>query len=93
MGIEKDLANDIMLAMVTLQLENIFLKAFLSKRDTEQIEKALANAKTDLATIRDALRSIAPLHAELKDADDFEHLAKKYVEMHLRLGSSPDDMN
>ena len=93
MGIEKELANDIMLAMITLQIENVFLKAFLSRRDTEQIEKALANAKTDHATIRDALRSIAPLHAELKDADGLEQLAKKYAEMHLHLGSSPDQIH
>jgi hypothetical protein len=89
-GIDKDLANDIMLAMVTLELENVLLKTFVAKQDVSHVEKKIANAKTDLSMIRDVLRSIAPLHAELKDADSLEQLAKKYVEMHLHLGPSPE---
>jgi hypothetical protein len=89
---DRDLANDIVLGMTTLVLENTFLKAFLSKLDREQIEKALANTKTDLTTIRGALQSIAPLHAELNDADSLKQLAKKYVEMHIHLSLS-DDLN
>lgn len=90
MGIDKDLANDIMLAMITLQLENVMMKAFSAKRDVSQIEKKIANAKTDLSMIRDVLQAIAPLHAELKDADSPEQLAKKYVEMHLHPQTSED---
>jgi hypothetical protein len=92
-GIEKDLANDIMLAMITLELENVLLKAFLAKQDVSHLEKTIANAKTDLAMIRDVLQAIAPLHAELHDADTLDQLAKRYVEMHIRLRLSPDQTN
>jgi hypothetical protein len=92
MGIDKDSANDIMLALISFQIENVILKAFLSKGDAAPIEKAIANAKTDPAMIRDVLESLAPLHAELKAADDPEQLAKRYAEMqtHLR---PPGDVN
>jgi hypothetical protein len=90
MGIDKDLANDIMLAMITLGLENALLKSFLSATDVSRIEKAIANAKTNLAMVQGVLHSIEPLHVELKGADSLEQLAKRYVEMHLRLQSSED---
>ena len=88
MKIDKDLANDIMFAMITLQLENVLLRASFAKQDVSHIEKRIANAKTDLVMIQGVLHSIAPLHAELKDADGIEQLAKRYVEMHLHLRRS-----
>jgi hypothetical protein len=92
MEIDKELANHIMMTLISFEIENAMLKTFLSKGDATRIEKRIANAKTDLAMIQDVLRVLAPIHAELKDADAPEQLAKKYVEM-LRHLPPTDDVN
>ncbi|HZW92150.1 MAG TPA: hypothetical protein VFF64_04180 [Candidatus Eremiobacteraceae bacterium] len=91
---DKELANDLILAMVTYELENALLKVAISKqlegKFVAQIEKAIANAKTDHGMVQGAFQAIAALHAELPDADDPEQLAKRYVEMHLHVQPSED---